>query len=126
VVTAWPPLGTTPAPHETVAADDPARAVRDVRPTVLSQRDARRLVEHVVKDRLGRDLSAQDYDRMADAVIRLRTASQALRRSDDSKTREREATVLRNALAEIQSIAGVPASDLGILDKTDSETAGTP
>jgi len=83
-------------------------------------------VEHVVKDRLGRDLSAQDYDRMADAVIRLRTASQALRRSDDSKTREREATVLRNALAEIQSIAGVPASDLGILDKTDSETAGTP
>lgn len=129
VATAWRPAeATLPVPHETVAADDPARAVRDVPPTVLSQGDARRLVEHVVKDRLGRELGAQDSERLADAVIRLRAAAQALRRSDDSSTRERQGSALRDAFAEIEAITGVPASDLGLLDKNDPapDPAGAP
>ncbi|MEO6029580.1 MAG: hypothetical protein ABIR79_22165 [Candidatus Binatia bacterium] len=130
-VSGWPPPGTTPsAPHQPAAADDPTRAVRDAPPTApaapFSQRDARRLVEHVAKERLGRDLGAQDYDRLADAVMRLRAAALALRRSPDPQVREQQGTALRDALAEIQEIAGVPASDLGLLDTTESATDGAP
>jgi len=83
----------------------------------MSHREARGLVERVVKDRLAVDLSSQEYDRLADAVLRLRAAARKLRTADDSPSgmaiRARERDAMQRALTEIQTISGLQASDLG-------------
>ena len=79
----------------------------------MSHREARRLAENIMKNRLGRDLSSDDYDRLADALLRLRAAARELRRTDDVATRARERDTMQQALADIQTLSGLQASDLG-------------
>ena len=79
----------------------------------MSKREARRIVERVMRERVGRDLSAPDYDRLADAVIRLRTASRALASSDlatADQAAERQA--MQSALSDIVTITGLQPSEL--------------
>jgi hypothetical protein len=79
----------------------------------MSKREARQIVERVMRERVGRDLSAPDYDRLADAVIRLRTASRALASSDlatADQAAERQA--MQSALSDIVTITGLQPSEL--------------
>lgn len=88
----------------------------------MSQREARRLVERAVKDRLARDLSSDDYDRLAEALLRLRAAARELRRADDLATRARERDAMQQALADIRTISGLQPSDLGDALEGDAAT----
>jgi hypothetical protein len=78
----------------------------------MSKSDARRFVEHVMHDRVGRDLSAPDYDRLADAVIRLRTASHALEAPASTAEQAAQRQAMQTALADIGAISGLPPSEL--------------
>jgi hypothetical protein len=113
-----------PAPELPDDGQEVARHARDD----VSPREARRLVEHVVKTRLGRDLGAADYDRLTDAVLRLRTASRRLRTAGDASpaVRERERGEIEAALADMRAITGLSANELGGLFGSDEEAAAGP
>jgi hypothetical protein len=100
------------APRE---IDDPVVAQPAPPPRQMSHREARQLVEHVVETRLERKLTANDYDRLADLVIELRTTSRALRQADGADTAElnQERDRLQRTLDEIATITGLPPSELG-------------
>lgn len=92
----------------------------------VSRREARDLVGRLAKDRLGRDLSADERERLADAVVRLRTAARALRATDDSPgglaERRLQQDAMRNALDDVTRITGIPPSELGTAFDASEET----
>ena len=73
-------------------------------------------MQSVVERRLGRTLAAADYDRLADVVIQLRTASRALQHPEDapagSAEQDRLRAVVRQALDDIATITGLPPAEL--------------
>ena len=88
----------------------------------MSKRDARRLAENVVKGRLGRDLSEEEYDRLGDAIIDLRTAARALRTAGDATPEQAEQRqALQRALAEIQTITGLAPGEMSAALSDDRE-----
>jgi hypothetical protein len=114
-----PTAGAPPAPEEpagaagTVARGDvpPARAP-------LPRAEVRHALERALAGRLAdRELTPQDYDRLVDAVIRLRTARRLMRGAGesaaDSAARDEQRRALLAALGEIEEIVGVPPSALG-------------
>jgi hypothetical protein len=93
----------------------------------LSRKDVRALVERVFKGKLAdRELAPRDYDRLVDAVMRLRSALRVVRRGGESPAdgaaldRHREA--VRSALTEIEAITGVPPSELGNVLESDDDS----
>src|SRR6185369_3440283 len=116
------PLATARA--ERSAADRAARETVTV-PGDLPRAAVRKLVERVLADKIpGRTLQPRDYDRLTDAVIRMRTAMRALRDAgrEDPAVVEAQREALASALAEIERTTGVAAVQLGELVTAD-ETA---
>jgi hypothetical protein len=111
VVQSSPRSPASAAPREVDAA---AVAPPPV-PAKMSHREARQLVERVVETRLERKLTTEDYDRLADLVIELRTTSRALQHADDADTGEldRQRDRLQRTLGDIATITGLPPSELG-------------
>ncbi len=125
-VVAPPPAAVvaTPAAADTRGADASADVAppRHERATEgdddrLSRRELRTVVERAFKGKLhGRELTPQEYDRLTDAVLRLRTAVSRMRRaaaSPSATTELEERDRVAAAMREIESITGVPPSDLG-------------
>src|SRR5262245_44707309 len=67
-------------------ADDVARAQaqRLASDEPLTREDVRVLLEQVLAGKLPRDLTAKDYDRLADAVLRVRAAERILQTVEES------------------------------------------
>ena len=80
----------------------------------MSHREARQLVERVVETRLERKLTADDYDRLADLVIELRSTARALQSGDgaDAGELDRQRDRLQRTLDDIATITGLPPSAL--------------
>lgn len=79
----------------------------------MSKRDARRLAEQVVKQRLNRDLPPADYERLTDAILQLRTAARAMRGTEEASAEQaRQRLAMQQALTEIQTITGLSIADL--------------
>jgi len=129
---AIPPSVAGPQP---VARDPNASHVATVPPDLppardrLSRKDVRGLVERVFKGKLAdRELTPRDYDRLVDAVMRLRSALRIVRRADESRAGgaalDKQRAAARSALTEIEGITGVPPSELGnVLVSDDDSTA---
>jgi hypothetical protein len=127
-----PPSVARPQP---VAREPNASHVATVPPDLppardrLSRKDVRGLVERVFKGKLAdRELAPRDYDRLVDAVMRLRSALRIVRRDDASPAGaaalDKQRAAVRSALTEIEAITGVPPSELGnVLASDDDPTA---
>jgi hypothetical protein len=83
----------------------------------LSRAQVRALAEYGLAGKLrDRELSPADYDRLVDAVMRLRAALRRAERENahpDDAARSKDRQAIAAALDDIQSITGVPPSDLG-------------
>jgi hypothetical protein len=83
-------------------------------------------VERAFKGKLAdRELTPRDYDRLTAAVMRLQSASRSLRRGDESQARpavlDKQRQAVRSALDEIETITGVPPSQLGDVFASDED-----
>lgn len=92
----------------------------------LSRKSVRALVERAFKGKLAdRELTPRDYDRLTAAVMRLQSASRSLRRGDESQARpavlDKQRQAVRSALDEIETITGVPPSQLGDVFASDED-----
>jgi len=86
----------------------------------------RALVERAFKGKLAdRELTPHDYDRLTVAVMRLQSASRSLRRGDESRVSpavlDKQRQAVRAALDEIETITGVPPSQLGDVLASDED-----
>jgi hypothetical protein len=115
-------------------AADVATAQPDVPPARdrLSRKTVRALVERVFKGKLAdRELTPRDYDRLVDAVMRLRSALRSLRRDDESPAAsaavlDEHRQAVRSALGDIEVITGVPPSQLGDVLVSEDDLTATP
>jgi hypothetical protein len=114
-------------------AADGATAQPDVPPARdrLSRKNVRALVERVFKGKLAdRELTPRDYDRLVDAVMRLRSALRSLHRDDGSPASaavlDEQRQAVRSALGDIEVITGVPPSQLGDVLASDDDLTATP
>lgn len=119
-----------PAARETQAPDVAAAIRRETGPASerVSRKDVRAFVERTFKGKLpDRELTPSDYDRLTDVVMRLRSMVRAVRRDAGSAAGagalDERSRVVAAALAEIQTITGVPPSDLGNLLAADEGSA---
>jgi len=92
----------------------------------LSRKSVRALVERAFKGKLAdRELTPRDYDRLTAAVMRLQSASRSLRRGDESRVSpavlDRRRRAVRSALDDIETITGVPPSQLGDVLASDED-----
>ncbi len=94
------PDASRPRDAASAAAPPPARAASD----------ARRVVQQALADKLERELTPDDYDRLAAAVLQFRTALATLRRDPGDSA---AAADLRAALAAMQATSGLPPSEIG-------------
>lgn len=97
----------------------------------ISRKSVRALVERVFKGKLAdRELTPRDYDRLTVAVMRLQSASRSLRRGDESRASpavlDERRQAVRSALDDIETITGVPPSQLGELLASDEDQHATP
>jgi hypothetical protein len=122
-----PPSTETSAAH-TPADTDLGNVMRNAATPMddrdrLSRRDVRRMVEHVAETRLAGKLTPEDYDRLTDAVMRLRAAARRLRTAAEPNAHAGERAALATALDDIRSITGVAPSELGgVFVADDAET----
>jgi hypothetical protein len=83
----------------------------------LDRDNIRELLEQAFDGRLERELSASDYERLADAFLRVRAAERIIRRVDESAASAEllaaQREVLQNALVEVEHITGMTPSELG-------------
>jgi hypothetical protein len=91
----------------------------------------RALVERVFKGKLpDRELTPRDYDRLVDAVMRLRSALRSLRRGDElpasAAVLDEHRQAVRLALGDIEVITGVPPSQLGDVLVSDDDLTAMP
>jgi hypothetical protein len=82
----------------------------------LSPVDVRVLLEQVLAGKLPRQLSTRDYDRLTNAVMRVRAAERVLRGVDESaanaELRAEHRAILSDATSEVEAITGVELSAL--------------
>ena len=95
-----------------------------------SRREVRALIARVFDGKLpDRQLTARDYDRLTDAVLRLRAANRAAQsggESSDAATLNAQHQAALSALTDIETITGIPPSELGELLAADESAAGAP
>jgi hypothetical protein len=113
------------AKADALAAEEPLKA-----------EDVRALLEQVLAGRLPRELSPQDYDRLTDAVMRVRAAERVLSGVDETEVsaelRAEQRLVLNDATSEVERITGVELGELskivdpqdGVADEGDAGRAG--
>ena len=111
-----------PTPAEVAAAKAAHLAARER----LSRAELRDLLEGALEGRLAdRELAPHDYGRLADAVLRLRSAQRVLRNMDESAATaallDDQRRKLLAALAEMEDITGVPTANLGEVLGSDGE-----
>ncbi len=115
------------APHSTAADAAAAHIDRADEGDRLSRKTARGLLERTFKGKLtDRELQDRDYDRLTDAVLRLRSALRILRHGNGTAANtavlDRQRQIMLSALAEIERITGVPPSSLGEVLTSDDES----
>jgi len=118
-----PPIAPPPADGSSAAR---APAPADDAP---SRREVRGLIARVLDGRLpDRQLTARDYDRLTDAVLRLRAANRTTRdagETSDAATLNAQQQAALSALTDIETITGIPPSELGELFAADERDAGS-
>jgi hypothetical protein len=108
------------------AASDATSGHRSRSRNRLSHKEARQLVKRVFAGKLpDRELQDDEYDRLAGAVLRLRSALRQMRRAnergaDDAAT-ARYRAIVASAFAEIERITGVPPQGLGEVLTSDGD-----
>jgi hypothetical protein len=111
-------------------ANAPARPAPSPAEDAPSRREVRALIARVLADKLpDRQLTARDYDRLTDAVLRLRAANRAAQSGGeptDAATLNTQHQAALAALTDIETITGVPPSELGELLAGDDSAAGAP
>lgn len=124
-----------PSAAEPVAREPNAADVATTQPHVpperdqLSRNNLRGLVERVFKGKLAdRELAPYDYERLVDAVMRLRSALGILRRAEKSQASaaalDEQRQAVLSALANIGEITGVWPSELGNVLAPDDDLTG--
>ena len=92
-----------------------------------SRKETRALLQRTLAGKLpARELQPRDYDRLTDAVLRLRAALGVLRAGENADanpaTLDEQRQVVASALDEIERITGVPPSNFGEILSADEPT----
>jgi hypothetical protein len=125
------PAASSPQPLTNEADDRDATATshRAAPPRErMSRKDLRGFVERMLKGKLAdRELTSDDYDRLIDDMMEIRSATRAIRRAEESANGAAATADAREkivaALADIETVTGVPPSELGTLLAPDDDSA---
>ena len=125
------PAASSPQPLTNEADDRDATATSRRAPPPrerMSRKDLRGFVERMLKGKLAdRELTSDDYDRLVDDMMQLRSATRAIRRAEGSANGAAATANARDtivaALADIETVTGVPPSELGTLLASDDDSA---
>jgi hypothetical protein len=116
------PPATMEAPTARPDTSRPRAVGPAAAPTSRAERDTRRMVERTLADKLDRELAPADYDRIAGAVVQLRTALATLRTDPGNPAAMAD---VRDALAEMQGVSGLPPSELAHIFPPDEPAGGS-
>ena len=126
------PAASSPQPLTNEADDRDATATSRRAPPPreqMSRKDLRGFVERTLKGKLAdRELTSDDYDRLVDDMMQLRSATRTIRRAEGSANGAAATANARDtivaALADIETVTGVPPSELGTVLAAGDDTAG--
>lgn len=113
-----PPAPAAAAPEPTALEIAQANAARLAAQEPLTHELIRGMLEKTLAGKLiDRELTASEYDRLADALLRIRASQRVLEGIPESdpgaEVRALHVDVLQAAFAEIQDVTGIAPSDMG-------------
>ena len=116
------PPAVMEAPTARPDTSRPRDAASAAAPSPRAERDARRVAERALADKLDRELTSADYDRIAGAVLQLRTALATLRTDPGNSAAMAD---VRDALADMQAVSGMSPSELSRIFPPDETPGGS-